>query len=48
MVAAEGVPSMSNRVKIVPTRFEDVRTGDVTFGVRVLDSNTVPEPSSST
>jgi hypothetical protein len=28
---------MSNRAMIVPTKFEDVRTGTVTYGVRVQD-----------
>jgi hypothetical protein len=30
---------MSNRVRIVPTRFEDVRSDDVSFGVRILDDD---------
>jgi len=28
---------MSNRVTIEPTKFEDVRTGEVSYGVRVYD-----------
>jgi len=29
---------MSNRISIDPTEFKNVKTGDITFGVRVYDS----------
>ena len=29
---------MSNRISIEPTKFEDVRTGEVSLGVRVYDN----------
>jgi hypothetical protein len=32
---------MSNRVHVVPTRFEDVRSGTTRFGVRVFDDETM-------
>lgn len=28
---------MSNQLYVTPTKFEDVRTGDVSYGVRVYD-----------